>query len=193
MVGRTWRDDIADILAKFNGTVSSSLRTIIKGGTDAGEMKVNADGSVNEVLHDSSGVEKGTNSNPVVTNPQPFSKDTDSIDVAKMTKGGIVVAHNAITTTAQSVEINCSGFNSMRVHVTVSGSGTVDVSAQTAPVSGGTYVDSYNENGVTQQKVSAIATPGKSFTIAGIGDYVKITATITGTATVTVNVLPFNI
>lgn len=46
MVGRTWRDDIADILAKFNGTVSSSLRTIIKGGTDAGEMKVNTDGSV---------------------------------------------------------------------------------------------------------------------------------------------------
>lgn len=153
------------------------------------------DGSQKTQVVDNSGANIGTNTNPQITNPQPLSKDIDSIDVAKMSKGSLTVAHNAITSTATSSEIDCRGFNSVRVHVTATGTSgnTVDIALQTAPQSGGAYVDSYNENGVTQQKVTGIITPGKSFTFMGVGDYIKIVATITGTSTVTVSVMPLNL
>lgn len=119
-----------------------------------------------------------------------LSKDIDSVDVGKMSKGGATTAHNNISATATSIELNCTGFNSVIIHV--SGiTGTWDVSVQNATVSGGVFVDAYDDRG-TQMKATGVTAP-RSVMFRGVLDYVKIVATNVAAGNVTVKVVPLNV
>ena len=153
-----------------DGTIDVEL----KDATSENMLKVNTDGSA-------------------LVNPLPTDSDIDSINVNKMGKGGLIVAHNAITATETSSEIDCRYYNSIKIQVIITGDGTVDITLQDSPQSGGTFTDSYNENGTTQHRVNGISAVGKSFIFRGVMDYAKIVATVTGTVTVTVNIVPMNL
>jgi hypothetical protein len=123
----------------------------------------------------------------------PLSSAIDSIDVAKKSKGAVTTAHNAITATATSAEINCSGFNSLLVHwVSSATDKTWVLSITGATGSGLTFVPLLNTADGTA--MSSITTDISGyFVISNIPDYVKITATETDDgATVTCKVQPFN-
>lgn len=117
----------------------------------------------------------------------------DSIDVAKMSKGAITVAHNAITATATSAEVDCRGFNSLLVHwVSSATDKTWKISVTGAMGSGLTFVPLLDKT--TGLAASEITTDISGFfVINNIPDYVKIVATETDDgATVTCKVQPFN-
>lgn len=117
----------------------------------------------------------------------------DSIDVSKMTKGAITTAHNAITATATSAEIDCRGFNSLLVHwVSSATDKTWVLSITGATGSGLTFVPQIDKT--TGLAVSAITTDISGFFIINdIPDYIKVVATETDDgATVTCKVQPFN-
>jgi hypothetical protein len=117
----------------------------------------------------------------------------DSIDVAKMSKGAVTTAHNAITGTATSAEIDCRGFNSLLVHwVSSTTDKTWVISVTGAMGSGLTFVPLLDKT--TGLAASEITTDISGFfVISNIPDYVKIVATETDDgATVTCKVQPFN-
>lgn len=123
----------------------------------------------------------------------PLDSSLDSIDVDKMSKGAVTVAHSAITDTATSEEIDCRGYNSLLVHfVSDSAILTWTISVQGAMGSGLTFVPLLDK--ATGLAASEITTDISGyFTISNIPDYVKIVATkVDDGATVTVKVQPFN-
>lgn len=118
----------------------------------------------------------------------------DSIDVAKMSAGAVTTHHNAITaavTLANTVEVDCRGFNSMRVHLNID---TTDKScvfdAYGAMGSGLTFVPHLDSAGAAIVYTTSIS---GWYIITGICDYMKIVpSTVTSGATVTCKVQPFN-
>ncbi len=123
----------------------------------------------------------------------PLDSSIDSIDVDKMTKGAVTVAHSAITATATSAEIDCRGYNSLLVHwVSSATDKTWVISVTGAMGSGLTFVPLLDK--VTGLAASEITTDISGFfVISNIPDYVKIVATETDDgATVTCKVQPFN-
>lgn len=123
----------------------------------------------------------------------PLSALLDSVDVSKMSKGAITIAHNAITATATSAEIDCRGFNSLLVHwVSSATDKTWVISITGATGSGLTFVPLLDKT--TGLAASEITTDISGFfVISNIPDYIKIVATETDDgATVTCKVQPFN-
>lgn len=121
-------------------------------------------------------VEQGTKT---ALNEVSLSKDFDSIDVAKKSKGSVTTLTFAVS--GDSAEINCAGFNSILLQVV----GSVTVSVKGSMISGGTVYAC--QNGATAMS-QAITTGGCVF-YTGIPDYIKINSN--GAATVYVQ--PLNV
>lgn len=110
-----------------------------------------------------------------------------------VSKGPITTAHDAITATTTSAEIDCRGYNSLLVHFVSDASDKKwTISVQGAMGSGLTFVPLLDK--ATGLAASEITTDISGyFTISNVPDYVKIVATeIDDDATVTVKVQPFN-
>lgn len=125
-----------------------------------------------------------------------LDKDIDSVDVGRMSKGGVTVAHNAITETATSAEIDCVGYNAIMLEVSISvAAKNWTFKVQGCMVSGGTFIDCYElANTGTMTLMSYQTNASKIFVFKGIPDYVKIVATEDeDNATVTVKVQPLNL
>jgi len=127
-----------------------------------------------------------------------LSSDIDSTDVAKMSKGGIVVAHDAITATATSSEIDCRGFNTISVECAVSAitSGNWLIEILGSALSGGTFGNCFapkDDGTFVQQKTPTLNANGNTtYYFRGIPNYVKILATRTTDGTLTCTVTPMN-
>jgi hypothetical protein len=125
-----------------------------------------------------------------------LDSDYDSINVNKMGKGGVTTAHNAITETATSAEIDCRGYNSVLLEISQSAAEAWTYTVQGCMVSGGTFVDVYEmaNTGVLAAMTIVENTLNRIVVFRGIPDYIKIVATeVAGTATVTVKVQPCNL
>lgn len=124
-----------------------------------------------------------------------LSKDTDSVDVGKMSKGARVVAHNAITATATSNELDCRGFNAVILDVSLSATQNWTFKIQGSTLSGGTFKDCYElANTGSMALMSYQTNASKVFVFKGIPDYIKIVATEDQDgATCTVAVQPLNL
>ena len=124
-----------------------------------------------------------------------ISKDIDSIDVAKMSKGSVLTVHSSLTSTTTSAEVDCRGYNSILVQVTQTGTGTWTYSIQGSLISGATFFDCYeqtNTGSMMQMSYSGV-TSSRMFLFKGIPDYIKVVATETvDGATVSVQVQPLN-
>lgn len=165
---------------------------------DGNKMKVSSDGAAHVQLSGSTlgvGAETDAAGNLMVSQGTALDKDTDSIDVAKMSKGGVVTAHSAITATATSSEIDCSGFNAVLVEASLSGAYNWTFKVQGCLQSGGTFVDCYEQaNTGSMVAMSYQTNASKIFLFKGIPDYIKIVATEDADgATVTVKVQPLNV
>lgn len=136
-----------------------------------------------------------SNSAPVPTTMTTvLDSDYDSIDVDKMGKGGIVTAHDSITATATSVEVDCRGYNSLLLQVNLSDSCNWTFKVQGCMTSGGTFVDCYEANTGAMALMSYQCNASRIFVFKGIPDYIKIVATEDADgATVTVKVQPLNL
>ena len=128
-----------------------------------------------------------------------LSSEYDTIDVSKMSKGGITVAHNAITATATSLEIDCRGFNTISVECAVSAitSGNWLVEILGCAVSGGTFGECYSpkdDGTFAQQKTPVLNANGTTtYYFRGIPNYVKVKGTRTTDGTLTCTVTPMNL
>lgn len=117
-----------------------------------------------------------------------LSADYDTINVNKMSKGAVTIAHNAITATATSAEIDCRGGNAVHLEFEISGSGVWDLEVVGSAVSGGTFSNQY-VGGLKLERLGLSANAG--FVVPIGANYIKIVATeISGTAAVTVRVTP---
>lgn len=109
----------------------------------------------------------------------------------KGTKGSVTTAHSAITETATSSEIDCSGYNALLVETIV----TVAAKNWTVKVTGclstgGTFGDCYDGSTLMSYQTNA----SKIAIWKGIPNFVKIAATEDeDTGTCTVRVQPINI
>jgi len=136
-----------------------------------------------------------------VSNPMPgtlvtsLSYEYDTIDVAKMSKGGIVVTHNAITATATGDEIDCRGFNAISVECAVSAitSGNWVVEVLGCAVSGGTFGRQWDSNSREAKVEDLDSNENFTFAFKEIANYVKIKATRTTDGTLTCTCTPMNI
>ena len=147
-----------------------------------------------------SGVEANTDAhgNLDVTLGTTLSSDLDSIDVARQSKGGVTVAHEAITATAASEEVDCRGFNALLVEVTTSAIsvGSWEVGVLGTLTSGGAAgpcfdVRSGNPSPMTS---GAVTTNGVAlYVFKGIPDYVRIVATRAQDGALTCRVQPVNL
>lgn len=155
--------------------------------------------TVNTRLYDKDG-------NPVdVTHPVYVSLATalsstyDSIDVSKMGKGNVTVAHNAITVTATSAEIDCRGFNTISVEMACSAfsSGNWAAAIHGCAISGGTFGPCYSpkDDGTNvAQAIAPISANGNTtYYFRGIPNFVKIVATRTTDGTLTCKITPMNL
>ncbi|MCL6582717.1 MAG: hypothetical protein K6U11_03690 [bacterium] len=128
-----------------------------------------------------------------------LSHEYDTIDVAKQSKGGVTVAHNAITATATSDEIDCRGYNAISVECEVSNitSGNWVVEILGSAISGGTFGNCYqpkDDGDFAQQKTPTLDANGnKTFYFRGVPNFVKIRATRTTDGTLTCRVTPMNL
>lgn len=147
------------------------------------------------------------NGNLLVSLGTGISSSTDNIDINKMSAGGLITAHSAITATTTSAEIDCRGFNSVRIEVeTTNVSSTDKVWTPTITgscVSGGTFGQIFQNVAGTQ---TALVLPAISYSAGnikqiyviqgGIPSFLKITETLSGTngtSAITVKVIPFNV
>jgi len=123
-----------------------------------------------------------------------LSSEYDTIDVAKMSKGGIVVTHNAITATATGDEIDCRGFNGIIVECAVSAitSGNWVVEVLGCAVSGGIFGRSYDSGGGEIKTPELNVNETVNFAFVDISNYVKIKATRTTDGTLTCKITPYN-
>lgn len=105
---------------------------------------------------------------------EALSSDIDSIDVAKISKGGVITALDS--TSGDSNTLNCDGFNSILLYV--DGSATVKVLGSLT--NSGTFFDC--------EGMSKTVTTGGVYKFNGIPDYIKVNAN----ATCTVKIQPYN-
>jgi len=151
-------------------------------------QKYNSDGSTPVMV-------VGSLANLPVDMATSLDSDFDSINVDKMGKGGIVTAHSAIVATATSAEIDCRGYNAVLIEASLSATFNWTFKVQGCMVSGGTFVDCY-EQANTGSMVAMFHQTNASriFLFKGIPDYIKIVATEDADgATVTVKVQPLNV
>lgn len=113
-----------------------------------------------------------------------------------MAKGAVVTAHNAITATATSAEIDCRGYNAIIIEAAISvAASNWTFKLQGCMTSGGTFIDLYElANTGVMADMSYQTNASKMFVFKGIPDYIKIVATedVDG-ATVTVKAQPCNL
>lgn len=120
-----------------------------------------------------------------VTLSSALNKEYDSIDVGRMSKGGVTTAHDSITSTATSNEINCRGYNALLIHVVVS-DGTWEVDILNSLNTNGTFVEAFDG----EKKLTTDAlTSSRSVLLRGIADFIKVRATGSGNCTVKVQPL----
>jgi hypothetical protein len=128
-----------------------------------------------------------------------LSSEYDTIDINKMSKSGVVVAHNAITATATSSEIDCRGFNTISVECAVSAitSGNWVIEILGSALSGGTSGNCFapkDDGTFVQQKTPLLNTNGTTtYYFRGIPNFVKILATRTTDGTLSCRVTPMNL
>lgn len=133
----------------------------------------------------------GAAGNTPVSLATALSSIYDTIDVSRMGKGSVTIAHNAITVTATSAEIDCRGNNGVDIDFTITaGSGKWNIEVQGCSVSGGTFKSIYLGRSSTSLKRQGL-TANANFSFPITSNYIKIVATeITDGATVTINVTP---
>jgi len=138
--------------------------------------------------------------NPVpVTLATVLSSSIDSIDVAKMTKGSVTTAHDAITATATSFEIGCGGFNAISVECACSAFSTGNwvITILGCALSGGTFGACYSpkdDGTFVAQATPVISVNGNTtYYFKGAPNFVKILATRTTDGTLTCKVTPMNL
>ncbi len=128
-----------------------------------------------------------------------LSSEYDTIDVAKMSKGGVIVAHDAIVATATSAAIDCRGFNTISVECAVSAitSGNWVIEILGCAIAGGTFGNCYtpkDDGTFVQQKTPVLNANGNTtYYFCGIPNYVKTKATRTTDGTLTCKVTPMNL
>ncbi|MEW6382153.1 MAG: hypothetical protein AB1611_21465 [bacterium] len=128
-----------------------------------------------------------------------LSSEYDTIDVSRMSKGGVVVAHNSITATATSSEIDCRRFNTVSVECSItnvsSGNWLVEILGDA--MSGGTFGLCYaprDDGTFTQMKTPVLTANGNyTYYFRGIPNYIKIKATRTTDGTLTCKVTLMNL
>jgi len=118
----------------------------------------------------------------------------DSINVSRMSKGGITVAHSAITASvvlASCVEIDMRPYNGCRVEfLLTAGTGTWTISLYGSSQSGGTFVPEYDANNALMEISGLTSSRGFIWPIIG-ANFIKIVPTeVVDGATVTINVTP---
>jgi hypothetical protein len=89
------------------------------------------------------------------------------------TKGAVTTAHNAIESTATSAEIDCTGYNGLIVHASMTDSKEWVVKVTGSPATGGTFIDCYDA--ATQMTLTSDV--GKCILWKGVPEFVKIVAT----------------
>jgi len=117
-----------------------------------------------------------------------------TIDVAKMSKGGITVAHDAITATATGDEIDCRGFSGIIVECAVSEitSGNWIIEILGCAVSGGTFGHSYDSGGGEIKTPALSINETVNFAFVDISNYIRVRATRTTDGTLTCKITPYN-
>jgi hypothetical protein len=123
------------------------------------------------------------------------ARDNLPVELDKLPKGSVITAHDAITETATSAEIDCTGYNAVLIEAIITeATQNWTFSLQGALTSGGTYADLYElANTGSMAAMSYQTNASKVFLFKGIPDFIKIVATedVDG-ATVTVKVQPLN-
>jgi len=130
-----------------------------------------------------------------------LSKDIDSIDVGKMSNGGMSVALDAIivTTTSAEISVGASGFKHIAIYLEGSAftSGNFAFTLTGSAISGGSFgsinkqIDAGTYASIGLPAISTVA--NFCYIIPNIGvNYLKILATRTTDGTLTARVVPFN-
>jgi len=117
------------------------------------------------------------------------------IDIAKISKGGVTTAHDAIIATATSAEMDWRGFNAVSVECIVSDitSGNWAIEVLGCAISGGTFGRQWDSNS-REAKVEDLNTNETMiFVFKDIANYGEIRATRTTDGTITVKCTPMNI
>ena len=134
-----------------------------------------------------------------VTLATSLSSTLDTIDVNKMSNGGIVTALNAVaaTTTSAEIALGAAGFKSFVLELTGSGmtSGYV-VTLTGSAISGGTHGAVYTQKDDKTFAVAASITLATNVVVSYVfkdvcDNYIKIIGTKTD-GTLTAKVIPFN-
>ena len=122
------------------------------------------------------------------------------VNIVNVDPAATVSALSGVTTTTTSAEIDCRGFNSIRIEreVTAVAAGTFTCTVTGSEVSGGTFGTIYKENSSNVQTAIALPTidsvKKEVYSVSGgIPSFIKITETLAGgTGTITTKVTPFN-
>ncbi len=128
-----------------------------------------------------------------------LSSEYDTVDISKMSKGGTIIAHNAITATVTSAEIDCRGFNTVSVECAVSAitSGNWLIEILGCALSGDTFGACYapkDDGTFAQMKTPVLNANGNTtYYFRGIPNYLKIKATRTTDGTLTCRITPMNL
>lgn len=125
-----------------------------------------------------------------------LSEDIDSINVGKMSSGSTVVALDNVAVSSTSAEIDCQGYNSVRIECLVTNSGNHTFSITGSETTGETFGSIYNMNSSTPFKIDpgAITSDGKRiYTLnGGVPNFIKVSNTASA-GNATVKVTPYNI
>lgn len=155
---------IGDI--KFGEELPAGTQLLGKVGID--QVSANA----NEVVVKS--ITAGSNIIGKVSIDQTTPGTTNAVHASIVgTKGSVTTAHNAITATTTSTEVDCTGYNGLIVHATMTDSKEWEVKVVGSPTTGGTFVDCYDA--ATQMTLTS--STGKCVLWKGIPEFVKIVAT----------------
>lgn len=155
---------IGDI--KFGEELPAGTQLLGKVGIDQ------ATANANEVVVKS--ITAGSNIIGKVSIDQTTPGTTNAVHASIVgTKGSVTTAHNAITATTTSTEVDCTGYNGLIVHATMTGSKVWEVKVVGSPTTGGTFVDCYDA--ATQMTLTS--STGKCVLWKGIPEFVKIVAT----------------
>lgn len=155
---------IGDI--KFGEELPAGTQLLGKVGID--QVSANA----NEVVVKS--ITAGSNIIGKVSIDQTTPGTTNAVHASIVgTKGSVTTAHNAITATTTSTEVDCTGYNGLIVHATMTNSREWEVKVVGSPTTGGTFVDCYDA--ATQMTLTS--STGKCVLWKGIPEFVKIVAT----------------
>ncbi len=188
-------------------TASASLVAALKGLltqigilTSAAVIDPTASGNVNALLKGLLKQLQGDGSGYApVSLATALSSSLDSVNVDKMSKGSITVAHNAITATTTSSEIDCRGFNTISVECAVSSitSGNWICKVLGCAISGGTFGQCFaprDDGGFEPQQTPVLAANGNTtYYFRGVSNYVEIYAERDTDGTLTCKVTPMNL